>query len=141
MLFITIYQPPNSDENSFINVFDKVQDTIDAHLTTSPEIIIFWDFNFPHINWETSKVQGDVGASQARRLLELLNHNNLTQHIPSKHFNNGPMMASIGNPDLSVLVLRRKVHLPVSGRCSKVIRMHRGRQRPDSFSISARLHT
>ena len=84
MLLITIYRPPNSGQNSFISVFDKVQqDTIDAHLTTSPEIIILGDFNFPHINWETSKVQGGVGASQARTLLELLNHNNLTQHIHS----------------------------------------------------------
>ena len=78
MLLITIYRPPNSDENSFISVLDKVQDTIDTHLTMSPEVIILGNFNFSHINWETSKVQGGVGASQARRLLELLNHNNLT---------------------------------------------------------------
>lgn len=82
-LLFTVYRPPNSDEQSFKLVMDKVLVTINTHSNLNPEVIMVGDFNFPQINWNTREVQGGTRQSgtQAKCLLDLMMECNLTQHI------------------------------------------------------------
>lgn len=54
MLISCVYIPPNSDD-SFYFSYLKNMDISRAHTTFSDPIIVFSDFNLPHINWATDE--------------------------------------------------------------------------------------
>ena len=58
-LFAVVYRPPGQDTPGFKSVLDKIQESIDAlsKNSTSPDIYISGDLNYPHIDWDMGTEQ------------------------------------------------------------------------------------
>ena len=80
-LFVVVYRPPGQDTCGFKSVLDKIQEGIDSvsENSTSPDIYISGDFNYPHIDWEAGVE--NTTDTQGRDLQEFINRNFLTQVV------------------------------------------------------------
>ena len=88
-LFAVVYRPPGQDTPGFKSVLDKIQESIDAlsKNSTSPDIYISGDLNYPHIDWDMGTEQRT--EAQGKDLQEFIDRNFLTQvvHTPTRENN------------------------------------------------------
>ncbi|KAL5268182.1 hypothetical protein ACHWQZ_G002141 [Mnemiopsis leidyi] len=80
-LFAVVYRPPGQDTPGFKSVLDRIQENIDSlsEDSTSPDIYISGDFNYPNIDWD----MGNESEPLERDLQEFIDRNFLTQVVNS----------------------------------------------------------
>ena len=88
-LFAVVYRPPGQDVPGFKELLDRIQENIVAYSegSTTPDIYITGDFNFPDINWDMGN-EYRVDSHEAY-LKEFIDRNFLTQmvNIPTREGN------------------------------------------------------
>ena len=76
----TVYRPPGPDTPGFTKLLNQVQANIDtiSENSTSPDIHILGDFNYPDLDWAVGDTGGDA---QGKDLIEFMDRNFLTQMV------------------------------------------------------------
>ena len=56
-MFAAVYRPPGADTPGFKRLLEKLQQRIDilSENSTTPDIYIVGDFNYPDIDWQSHK--------------------------------------------------------------------------------------
>ena len=77
-----MYRPPKSDKEKFSEIIKKVQEILLAE-SSSKDIILLGDFNFPIIRWPSSRITGGTRdeQEQANLLLDVIEDNFLDQIV------------------------------------------------------------
>jgi hypothetical protein len=100
MCVIVVYRPPSAPKASFSNIINFMKTKINDVNDDSYEICILGDFNFPHINWETSIIEsgGSTEAHQsADELLSFMSDKLLNQFVFTPTRNNNILDLFITN--------------------------------------------
>ena len=82
-IFCVIYRPPDSPDDTFKALLDRLQAMINAHgrQQRCPELYIMGDFNLPLFKWDNCSIPASPPTEAYRRLMELIEANFLTQMV------------------------------------------------------------
>ena len=80
-LISVVYRPPSSDDESFIDLMDKLQRMIDFHGegTAAPDLYILGDFNLPLFDWTCGTMPNSPPNKAYQRVMDLVEKNFLIQ--------------------------------------------------------------
>ena len=103
-MFAAVYRPPGADTPGFKRLLEKLQQRIDipSENSTTPDIYIVGDFNYPDIDWQSEDKESTV-RGYGSDLIEFMNRHFLTQ-IVDKATRGGNTL------DLVLTIVPRYVH-------------------------------
>lgn len=76
LILVVIYRPPDCPSNDFATTINNVEKCINSVGNPTPNILMFGDFNFPRIDWNTETSQSGgtrIEQDQSKCLLKLTN--------------------------------------------------------------------